>query len=132
MDSLPNEYYEAARMDGAGHFYCMTKVILPLAGPFLGVTVMFSAIAHWNSWVEASYFIDAQHKNLYPLQLLLKDILMKSSIPGIKTPSGYPVAFYTDGIKAASVVVSSLPLLIIYPFIQKFFEKGIILGGVKG
>jgi ABC-type glycerol-3-phosphate transport system permease component len=57
---------------------------------------------------------------------------MKSSIPGIKTPSGYPVTFYTEGIKAASVVVASLPLLVIYPFVQKYFEKGIVLGGVKG
>ncbi|MDR3318772.1 MAG: carbohydrate ABC transporter permease [Clostridiales bacterium] len=132
MDALPYEYYEAARIDGAGHWFVFTKIILPLTGPFMAVTALFGAVGHWNSWVAASLYINSRHPELYPLQLVLRDILVNSNVQGIKGPSGLPIAFYLRGIQAASVVVGSLPLLIIYPFVQKYFEKGIVLGGVKG
>ncbi|MDR0855973.1 MAG: carbohydrate ABC transporter permease [Clostridiales bacterium] len=132
MESLPYDYYEAARVDGAGHLYCYARVIMPLVGPFLSVTVLFSAIGHWNSWVAASIFINSRHPELYPLQIVLRDILVRNDVPGIVKPGGYPLAFYMDAIKSASIIVGSLPLLLVYPFVQKYFEKGIVLGGVKG
>jgi putative aldouronate transport system permease protein len=132
MDSLPNDYYEAARMDGAGHFWVFARVVLPLIVPFLTVTAMFAAIGNWNSWVAASYFINNRHAELYPLQLLLRNILIRSDVPGIIRPGSYPLSFYLKSIKAGAIIVASLPLLAIYPFIQKHFERGIVLGGVKG
>ena len=77
-------------------------------------------------------FISASHKDLYPLQLIMRDILINNSTEGVVSPSGYPISFYLPSLRVVMVIVGSLPLIVLYPFMQKYFEKGIIIGGVKG
>lgn len=132
MESVHDAICEAAQIDGAGHVRIMWQIMLPLTTAFIATVVLFNGIGHWNSWVNASMFISASHKDLYPLQLIMRDILIDSSTEGVVSPSGYPITFYLASLRVVMVVVGSLPLIILYPFVQKLFEKGIIIGGVKG
>ena len=132
MESVHDAICEAAQIDGAGHVRILWQIMLPLTTAFMATVVLFNGIGHWNSWVNASMFISASHKDLYPLQLIMRDILIDSSTEGVVSPSGYPITYYLASLRVVMVIVGSLPLIILYPFMQKYFEKGIIIGGVKG
>ncbi len=132
MESVHDAICEAAQIDGAGHVRILWQIMLPLTTAFMATVVLFNGIGHWNSWVNASMFISASHKDLYPLQLIMRDILIDSSTEGVVSPSGYPITFYLASLRVVMVIVGSLPLIILYPFMQKYFERGIIIGGVKG
>ena len=132
MESVNDAICEAAQIDGAGHVRILMQIMLPLTTSFIATVVLFNAIGHWNSWVNASMFISASHKDLYPLQLIMRDILINNSTEGVVSPSGYPISFYLPSLRVIMVIVGSLPLIVLYPFMQKYFEKGIIIGGVKG
>ena len=132
MESVNDAICEAAQIDGAGHVRILMQIMLPLTTSFIATVVLFNAIGHWNSWVNASMFISASHKDLYPLQLIMRDILINNSTEGVVSPSGYPISFYLPSLRVVMVIVGSLPLIVLYPFMQKYFEKGIIIGGVKG
>ena len=132
MESINDAIGEAAQIDGAGHVRILWQIMIPLTTSFMATVILFNAIGHWNSWVNASMFISASHKDLYPLQLIMRDILISNSTEGVVSPSGYPITFYLASLRVVMVVVGSLPLIILYPFMQKYFEKGIIIGGVKG
>ena len=132
MESVNDAICEAAQIDGAGHVRILMQIMLPLTTSFIATVVLFNAIGHWNSWVNASMFIRASHKDLYPLQLIMRDILINNSTEGVVSPSGYPISFYLPSLRVVMVIVGSLPLIVLYPFMQKYFEKGIIIGGVKG
>ena len=132
MESVNDAICEAAQIDGAGHVRILMQIMLPLTTSFIATVVLFNAIGHWNSWVNASMFISASHKELYPLQLIMRDILINNSTEGVVSPSGYPISFYLPSLRVVMVIVGSLPLIILYPFVQKYFETGIIIGGVKG
>lgn len=132
MDTVPDSICEAAQIDGAGHFKILIQIMIPLVSSFIAVVVLFNGIGQWNSWANASMFISKSHRELYPLQLTMREILINNSTNGVISPSGYPVTFYLPSLRVAMVIVGSLPLIIIYPFMQKYFEKGIIIGGVKG
>lgn len=132
MESVNDAICEAAQIDGAGHVRILMQIMLPLTTSFIATVVLFNAIGHWNSWVNASMFISASHKELYPLQLIMRDILINNSTEGVVSPSGYPISFYLPSLRVVMVIVGSLPLIVLYPFVQKYFETGIIIGGVKG
>lgn len=132
MESVNDAICEAAQIDGAGHVRILMQIMLPLTTSFIATVVLFNAIGHWNSWVNASMFISASHKELYPLQLIMRDILINNSTEGVVSPSGYPISFYLPSLRVVMVIVGSLPLIILYPFVQKYFETGIIIGSVKG
>ncbi len=123
--SIPNEIQEAARIDGCGDFQIFLKVILPLCRPILFVMVLYAIVGYWNNYFNALLYI--QSSDLYPLQRVLQDMLVSNSgsIGG-----GDPNV--QEQLKYVTIVVSSLPLLVIYPFFQKYFEKGVVMGGVKG
>ncbi len=123
--SIPNELQEAARIDGCGDFQIFLKVILPLCRPILFVMVLYAIVGYWNNYFNALLYI--QSSDLYPLQRVLQDMLVSNSgsIGG-----GDPNV--QEQLKYVTIVVSSLPLLVIYPFFQKYFEKGVVMGGVKG
>jgi len=129
---LPDSILEAAEIDGARHMTVLLRIVLPLIVPYIGVVMMFSVIGHWNSWLFASIFISAARKDLYPLALILRDILIRGNTQDITGGSGIVVDFYKDSIQLVTILASSLPLIIAFPFFQKNFEKAVILGGVKG
>lgn len=124
--SIPYELQEAARIDGCGDFGIFCRVILPLSRPIIFVMVLYAIVGYWNNYFNSLLYI--QNSSLYPLQRVLQDMLVSnnSSIGG-----GTEVG-KEEQLKYVTIVVSSLPLLIIYPFFQKYFEKGVVMGGVKG
>ena len=124
--SIPFELQEAARIDGCGDFGIFCRVILPLSRPIIFVMVLYAIVGYWNNYFNSLLYI--QDSSLFPLQRVLHDMLVSnnSSIGG-----GTEVG-KQEQLKYVTIVVSSLPLLIIYPFFQKYFEKGVVMGGVKG
>lgn len=133
-NSIPNELYEAAAIDGSSNIRTFVKIALPLAKPIIAVMVIFTMVAYWNDWFTALIYM--QDKAKYPLQLALRQILIQSqalaSMMG-NMDGGYAEANkLTELIKFASIVVGSVPMLIAYPFVQKYFEKGFMAGAVKG
>ena len=123
--SIPNELQEAARIDGCSDFQIYLRVILPLCRPILFVMVLYAIVGYWNNYFNALLYI--QSTDLYPLQRVLQDMLVSN---GNSLGGGDPNL--QEQLKYVTIVVSSLPLLIIYPFFQKYFEKGVVMGGVKG
>ena len=123
--SIPNELQEAARIDGCSDFQIFLRIILPLCRPILFVMVLYAIVGYWNNYFNALLYI--QSTDLYPLQRVLQDMLVSN---GNSLGGGDPNL--QEQLKYVTIVVSSLPLLIIYPFFQKYFEKGVVMGGVKG
>lgn len=129
--SIPSSLEESARIDGAGHFIILFKIIIPLAMPTVAVMILYYGVYHWNSWFNASLYI--KDANKYPLQLVLRQILLvndtESMTGGVDAGSQLAVS---ETIKYAVIVLATLPVLCIYPFLQKYFVKGVMIGAVKG
>lgn len=129
--TVPDSLSEAARIDGANPLQVLVNVMLPLVKATLAVLVLYYGVSHWNSWFGASIYLRSDSK--YPLQLVLRNILISSDsqdmmgdIPAAQSPQVMLL------IKYALIVVSSVPILCIYPFLQRFFQKGVMIGAVKG
>lgn len=132
--SVPNELYEAAKIDGCGNLKIFLKIAIPLAKPIIAVMVIFAMVAFWNDWFTALIYMN--NKDKYPLQLALRQILIQSQASANAMSGmdgGYAEANrITELIKFSSMVVGAVPMLIAYPFVQKYFEKGFMVGAVKG
>lgn len=129
--SVPDSLSEAARMDGANHIQILFKVMLPLVKATLAVMVLYYAVSHWNAWFQASIYLRTPSK--YPLQLVLRNILVESQTGDMMQDIGAARSPQVQQlIKYALIVVSSVPIISIYPFLQKFFQKGVMMGAVKG
>lgn len=132
MQGISDSLEDAARIDGAGEFTVMFKVILPLCKATLAVILLFTAIAKWNDWYTALLYLPTA-KEFYPLQMFLREILITSSDSMSNSASASEAtALYKELIQYASIIVSTLPILCIYPFVQKYFVTGITIGAVKG
>lgn len=133
-NSIPKEMIEAAEIDGASKWTTFIKVVVPLSRSIMAVMVVFSMVAYWNDWFTAMIYLPGQDKA--PLPLVLRNILIKSSASASQASTisgGYAeLNKLTEMIKFASIVVAAAPMLIIYPFVQKYFEKGFMAGAVKG
>jgi len=132
--TIPNELREAAQMDGATDFKFFFKMVLPLSKPLIMLMIMVHVVAHWNSFFDALIFLNDDSK--YPLQLVLRNILIQSDVSSTGTTGGdiesYAAAQrIAELTKYAMIVVSSLPLMIALPFMQKHFTKGAMIGAVK-
>jgi putative aldouronate transport system permease protein len=128
--SIPNGLIEAAKIDGAGHFRTFTAVVLPLAKAIMAVMALYYAIGQWNSYFNAMIFL--QDETLYPLQLVLKEILIASeSTVGGSGETILQQYRLANQLKYVSVIVSSLPVLMLYPFVQKYFAQGVMIGSLK-
>jgi len=130
--ALPNELKEAARIDGASDFMIFIKVVLPLAKPIIFVLALFAFIGQWNAYFNAMIYLE--NRSLYPLQLVLREILIQNEVqPGMIADqlARAEMQRISEMIKYSSIVVASLPLLIMYPFFQKYFEKGVMVGSLK-
>lgn len=133
ISSIPYEIQEAAEIDGASHFGILFRVMLPLSGPILAVIGLYYAVGHWNSYFSALLYISEEAKQ--PLQLFLRKVLVLNSAQSIMDMASDEAArqaMRAETIKYSVIVLSSLPMLIIYPFVQKFFVKGVMIGSVKG
>ena len=133
INSIPGELREAASIDGCSPFTTMNKIILPLSKSILVVITLYYFVGHWNSYFEAMMYI--RNRDLQPLQVLLRQILLLSQMGDMSEQMGVDdvntVLIYAS-LKYAIIVVSAVPLLVIYPMIQRFFEKGIMMGSIKG
>ena len=132
-NNIPKELREAAQLDGCDDFNFLWRVVLPLSGPILAVLALFYGVGHWNSYFTALIYL--YDKNLWPLQLVLRDILVQNQVdPGMAADiRGVAAkAQLRELLKYSLIVVATVPLLIIYPFVQRHFVKGVMLGSVKG
>ncbi len=132
-NSIPKEMIEAAEIDGASKWTTFIKIVVPLSRSIMAVMVVFSMVAYWNDWFTAMIYLPSPAKA--PLPLVLRNILIKSSASAAQasTISGgfAELNKMTEMIKFSSIIVAALPMLVIYPFVQKYFEKG-FMAGVKG
>ena len=130
--SVPDEILEAAEVDGSGTIRTFFSVVIPLSKPIIAVMVLFYAVAHWNNYFSALIFLSEQ--KYFPLQLVLREILiMTESAGGSAGDAGTILeqAKLANSIKYSSIIVSTLPILVLYPFVSKFFEKGVMIGALK-
>lgn len=133
FQGIPFELQEAAFIDGANNFAILTKVIVPLSKPVLAVMVIFYGVGHWNEFFNALVFLSK--KELAPLQLVMRDILITASAGISEGTGGAAIADklrLAESLKYSVIIVSSLPVLMLYPFLQKYFVKGVMLGAIKG
>ena len=131
--SIPYELQEAADIDGCSPFGVLIRIILPLSGPILAVIGLYYGVGHWNSYFSALLYINREE--LQPLQLYLRRVLTLNSNQSLLSTGSDEAArqaMRAETIKYAVIVVSSVPMLVIYPFVQKFFVKGVMIGAIKG
>lgn len=129
FSSIPGSLEEAARTDGANDFLILFRVILPLSGPSIAVMVLFYGVGYWNSWFYSMVFL--RDRELYPLQLILREILIMASADSMVDMDINDRAIVSQTIKYATIIVSTVPVLLIYPFLQKYFVQGMMIGAVK-
>lgn len=130
---IPFDLQEAAFMDGASNFQILFRIILPLSAPVIAVMVMFYGVGHWNSFFNALVFLT--NKKLYPLQLIIRDILIvgaSATSEGTGDSSIADKMKIAEALKYSVIVVSSLPVLALYPMLQKYFIRGVMVGAIKG
>lgn len=132
-NSIPEDLHEAASMDGCGDFKYLTKIVLPLSKPILAVIGLYVAVGIWNSYFNALIFLKSA--DLQPLQLVLRNILILNMIDPTMIKDFDALMRrqgLTDVIKYAVIIVSSAPVLVLYPFVQKYFVRGVMIGAIKG
>lgn len=130
FESVPVALEEAARMDGANDLQILWHVIIPTSLPSLAVITLFYAVGHWNAWFDAMIFL--RHRDWYPLQLVLREILISNSTATMSSgASAADVMPIGETIKYATIIVATVPILFVYPFVQRYFVKGVMIGAVK-
>lgn len=127
---IPESLEESARIDGAGDWTILFRIILPLSLPVIAVMILFYGVGHWNAYFDAMIYL--RNNDLWPLQLVLREILITNStdnfITGVGGGDRYPVG---ETVKYATIIVATLPILFLYPFLQKYFVKGVMIGSIK-
>ena len=130
FESIPQSLHEAATIDGCSEIGIMTRIFLPLSLPVIAVMVLFYAVGHWNSYFSALVYLNDQ--NLYPLQMHLRKILIQFNQNEMLEQLTQGRDVVGQSVRYATIIVSTVPILLIYPFLQKYFVKGVMLGAVKG
>ncbi|HKM08375.1 MAG TPA: carbohydrate ABC transporter permease [Sphaerochaeta sp.] len=131
-NSIPHEMYESAMIDGSSNIRTLISIVLPISTSILAVLILFYAVEHWNSYFSALIYL--RKEGLYPLQIVLRDILLLGQTEQMGTNNvgmGDKIKM-AEGIKYSVIVISSLPILVLYPFVQKHFVKGVMIGAIKG
>ena len=129
MTTLPESLIESAKIDGASEIQILFRIILPLSKPIIATILLFYAVDRWNEWFNAMVFL--RRNDLIPLQLVLRTIVMDSVIVNSLSIAGPRIPRFTEGIQTATIVVTMLPIMLVFPFLQKHFVKGIMIGAVK-
>ena len=132
FESLPESLEEAAQIEGAGHWSILFRLVMPLSMSTIAVIILYYATGHWNGWFNASIFMKTRTK--YPLQLILREILINNDTANMSMGGGGAddMMGISETIKYAVIVASTIPILCVYPFLQKYFVKGVLVGAVKG
>ncbi|MCW4457110.1 carbohydrate ABC transporter permease [Microbacterium sp. MPKO10] len=129
--SIPDELYEAAQLDGASDLRFLWTIVLPLSKPLLAVIALMYAIFQWNSYFDALMYL--RDPSLYPLQIVLRNVLiLNQATPGMDAAAQIERQQLADLLKYSLIVISTVPVMLIYPFVARYFNKGIMLGSVKG
>lgn len=135
--NIPDELYEAASIDGCSHFRFFFSIVLPLSPAILAVLTLFAAVGQWNSWFNAMLYLKKETQ--MPLQAVVRQLITSQSALALATDTGtlqgedmVQQALMTESLKYAVIIVSTLPVMCLYPFIQRYFVKGIMIGSVKG
>ena len=133
-NTIPKELYEAAEMDGCSDFRFFITIVLPLSTPIIAVLSLWVIVGLWNSYFGPMIYLNSQDK--YPLQLVLRKILLLSQVnlnqSNIDPETIRKNQYLGEMLKYGTIIVSTLPLMIVYPFVQKYFVKGVMIGSVKG
>ena len=127
--TVPSSMEESARMDGANDLIILARVIMPLTVPTLAVITLYYVVDHWNSWFPAMIFL--RDRKLYPLQIFLREILILSDTREMTSASDDRVAL-SFTLRYATIFVATLPIILVYPLLQRYFVKGVMLGAIKG
>ncbi|MBD2860484.1 MULTISPECIES: carbohydrate ABC transporter permease [Paenibacillus] len=131
FQGIPVSLEESAKLDGANDFTVLFRIVLPLSMPVVAVMILFYGVSHWNGWFNALIYL--RTRDLYPLQLILREILITNSTDSMMTGVGgadkMPIG---ETIKYATIIVATVPILLLYPFLQKYFVKGVMIGAIKG
>lgn len=128
--SIPDSLEESAKIDGANDFTVLFRIVLPLSLPIIAVMILYYGVGKWNEWFYASVFL--KNRELFPLQLILREILLQNSTSDMMTALAQgDKEQVAETIKYATIVVATLPVICVYPFLQKYFVKGVMIGAVK-
>lgn len=133
FQQLPEELYESAYLDGANDLIVFIKVVIPLSIPTIATMILFYAVGHWNSWFSALIYLD--DKAFYPVQLIMRNIVLSGETTAMSSSASAltgDMGMITTNIKYAVVFITMLPILCVYPFVQKHFVKGVMVGALKG
>jgi len=132
QNSIPDELLEAARIDGCGDTKFFFRIVLPLSKAIISVEILYYGVFHWNDYFNALVY--NYNQNNEPLQMVLRRILLlnETQSAGLGMVQGGYSPGYFDQVKYAVMIVSTVPILCVYPFVQKYFEKGVMIGAVKG
>ncbi|NOU93982.1 ABC transporter permease subunit [Paenibacillus sp. LMG 31456] len=133
QNTIPLELQESAFMDGSTNIRILVSIVLPLSMPIIAVLILYYAVSHWNAFFNALIYLSDRQQ--YPLQLFLRELLIQNQMDEMMSGDSQSMIEQqnlAEGLKYAIIVVSSLPVLILYPFLQKYFEKGIMIGAIKG
>ncbi|AFH61075.1 carbohydrate ABC transporter permease [Paenibacillus caseinilyticus] len=130
FQSVPESLEESARIDGAGDWTILFRIVLPLSMPVVAVMILFYGVSHWNSWFFATIFL--QTRDYFPLQVILREILISNDTNamsvGVGTSDQMAIG---ETIKYATIIIATVPILFLYPFLQKYFVKGVMIGAIK-
>lgn len=129
FSSIPDSLIESAYLDGANDIQILAKIIMPLSKAIIATMVLFYAVSHWNSYFPAMLYLNDKAK--YPVQVIMRDIIIESDMSQAGDMSGMANVAATN-YKYAVIIISIVPILMVYPFIQKYFTKGVMVGAVKG
>lgn len=128
--TIPLELEEAARIDGAGEYTILVRIYLPLAKPMLATITLFDVVGRWNEWYSGMLYMRTMSK--WPLQLIIRNTLASTSAVTAGVPDSVKPLVFAESLQMAAVIVTIIPIAVVYPFLQKYFVKGLTLGGVKG
>jgi putative aldouronate transport system permease protein len=137
FETIPESLEESAKLDGCGYFTSFLRIVLPLSKAVIAVVALFSAVSHWNDWFDGAFFMTSD--KLWPVATVLQQMLQRVSAAGMSETLSLQALLAREGrlvtsdsLKMATVVISTVPILCIYPFVQKYFAKGVMIGAVKG
>ena len=137
FDGLPYALQEAAKLDGCGYFGIFFRIMLPLSKPVLAVVGLYTAVNHWNDWFAGAFYMTSD--KLWPVQTVLQQMLSRAMSASTQQVDNVSAAIAasksavtTDSLKMAAVVITTVPILCVYPFVQKYFAKGTLIGAIKG